>query len=62
MKWLRVVPLLIAIAGAYGERVGSDFGIAMVTTTRYALAEAFREDTCATAASARACFGGWVMP
>ncbi|MGA8102381.1 MAG: hypothetical protein WB869_09525 [Candidatus Acidiferrales bacterium] len=32
--------------GAYGERVGSDFGIAMVTTTtRYALAEAFREDT-----------------
>jgi hypothetical protein len=33
-------------AAAYGERVGSDFGIAMVTTTtRYALAEAFREDT-----------------
>jgi hypothetical protein len=33
-------------AGAYGERVGSDFGIAMVTTTtRYALAEVFREDT-----------------
>jgi hypothetical protein len=33
-------------AKAYGERVGSDFGIAMVTTTtRYALAEAFREDT-----------------
>jgi hypothetical protein len=33
-------------AGAYGERAGSDFGIAMVTTTtRYALAEAFREDT-----------------
>jgi hypothetical protein len=33
-------------ARAYGERVGSDFGIAMVTTTtRYALAEAFREDT-----------------
>jgi hypothetical protein len=32
--------------GAYGERVGSNFGIAMVTTTtRYALAEAFREDT-----------------
>ncbi len=32
--------------GAYGERVGSDFGIEMVTTTtRYALAEAFREDT-----------------
>jgi len=32
--------------GAYGERVGSDFGIAMVTTTtRYALAEVFREDT-----------------
>jgi hypothetical protein len=31
---------------AYGERVGSDFGIAMITTTtRYALAEAFREDT-----------------
>jgi hypothetical protein len=33
-------------AEPYGERVGSDFGIAMVTTTtRYALAEAFREDT-----------------
>jgi hypothetical protein len=33
-------------AGAYGERVGSDFGIAMVTTTtRYALAKALREDT-----------------
>jgi hypothetical protein len=33
-------------AGAYGERVGSDFGIALVTTTtRYALAKAFREDT-----------------
>jgi hypothetical protein len=32
--------------GAYGERVGSYFGIAMVTTTtRYGLAEAFREDT-----------------
>ncbi len=33
-------------AGAYGERVASNFGIALVTTTtRYALAEAFREDT-----------------
>jgi hypothetical protein len=33
-------------AGAYGERVGSNFGIAMVTTTaRYGLAAAFREDT-----------------
>jgi hypothetical protein len=33
-------------AKAYGERIGSDFGIALVTTTtRYALAEAFREDT-----------------
>jgi hypothetical protein len=33
-------------AKAYGERVGSDFGVAMVTTTtRYALAKAFREDT-----------------
>jgi hypothetical protein len=31
---------------AYGERVGSHFGIALTTTTtRYALAEAFREDT-----------------
>jgi len=31
---------------AYGERTGSDFGIALVTTsTRYALAAAFREDT-----------------
>ncbi len=33
-------------AEAYGQRFGSDFGIAAVTTTtRYALAEAFREDT-----------------
>ena len=33
-------------AGAYGERVGSDFGIALVTTTtRYTLAKAFGEDT-----------------
>jgi hypothetical protein len=33
-------------AKAYGERVGSDFGIAMVTTgTRYGLAKAFGEDT-----------------
>lgn len=33
-------------AAAYGERVGSDFGIALVTTTtRYALAEALQEDT-----------------
>jgi hypothetical protein len=33
-------------AEAYGERVGSNFGIEMVTTTtRYALAEAFHEDT-----------------
>ena len=32
--------------GAFGERVGSDFGVALATTTtRYALAEAFREDT-----------------
>jgi hypothetical protein len=32
--------------GAYGERVGSVFGIELVTTTtRYALAEALREDT-----------------
>jgi hypothetical protein len=32
--------------GAYGERVGSVFGIALVTTTtRYTLAKAFREDT-----------------
>ncbi|MBV9573457.1 MAG: hypothetical protein JOY93_05345 [Acidobacteriales bacterium] len=31
---------------AYAKRFGSDFGIAAVTTTtRYALAEAFREDT-----------------
>jgi len=31
---------------AYGKRVGSDFGIAVVTTTsRYTLAEIFREDT-----------------
>ncbi|MGH9528520.1 MAG: hypothetical protein ACRD2S_01220 [Terriglobales bacterium] len=33
-------------AQAYGQRFGSDFGIAAITTTtRYALAEAFREDT-----------------
>lgn len=33
-------------AEAYGKRFGSNFGIAAVsTTTRYALAEAFREDT-----------------
>jgi hypothetical protein len=33
-------------AAGYGERVGSGFGIALVTTTtRYGLAEAFREDT-----------------
>jgi hypothetical protein len=32
--------------GPYGERVGSAFGIALVTTTtRYALAKAFHEDT-----------------
>lgn len=33
-------------AAPYGERVGSTFGIeAITTTTRYGLAEAFREDT-----------------
>lgn len=33
-------------AGAFGQRFGSNLGIATVTTTtRYALAEAFREDT-----------------
>ena len=33
-------------AAGYGKRFGSDFGIAAVTTTtRYALAEAFHEDT-----------------
>ncbi len=33
-------------AEGYGKRFGSDFGIAAVTTTtRYALAEAFKEDT-----------------
>ncbi len=33
-------------AEAYGKRFGSDFAIAAITTTtRYALAEAFREDT-----------------
>jgi hypothetical protein len=33
-------------AAAYGQRFGSNFAIAAVTTTtRYALAEAFREDT-----------------
>ncbi len=33
-------------AGAYGQRVGSDFGIALITTTtRYGLARVFREDT-----------------
>jgi hypothetical protein len=33
-------------AGAYGQRFGSAFGIAgITTTTRYALAQAFKEDT-----------------
>jgi len=33
-------------AQGYGQRVGSTFGVALVTTTtRYALAELFREDT-----------------
>jgi hypothetical protein len=33
-------------AGAYGVRVGSAFGVGLITTTtRYGLAEAFREDT-----------------
>jgi hypothetical protein len=33
-------------AAGYGKRFGSDFGIAAVsTTTRYALAQAFKEDT-----------------
>jgi hypothetical protein len=33
-------------AAGYGRRFGSDYGIALVgTTTRYGLAEAFREDT-----------------
>jgi hypothetical protein len=33
-------------AEGYGKRLGSDFGIAAIgTTTRYGLAEAFREDT-----------------
>ena len=33
-------------AGGYGKRLRSDFGIAAVsTTTRYALAQAFRQDT-----------------
>src|SRR5208337_2916518 len=33
-------------AKGYGKRFGSDFGIAAIsTTTRYGLAEAFREDT-----------------
>jgi hypothetical protein len=32
--------------GPYGQRVGSTFGVALVTTTtRYALAQIFREDT-----------------
>jgi hypothetical protein len=33
-------------AEGYGKRIGSDFGIAAIgTSTRYALSEAFREDT-----------------
>jgi hypothetical protein len=33
-------------ASGFGKRLGSDFGIAAIgTTTRYGLAEAFREDT-----------------
>ncbi len=45
-QWENAPPEWKQGAEGYGRRFGSDFGIAAVsTTTRYALAEAFREDT-----------------
>jgi hypothetical protein len=45
-QWTNSPPEWGQGADGYGKRFGSDFGIAAIgTTTRYALAEAFREDT-----------------
>lgn len=45
-QWTNSPPEWGQGAEGYGKRFGSDFGIAAVgTTTRYGLAEAFREDT-----------------
>ena len=47
----------------YGKRFGSALGIAAIsTTTRYALAEAFKETHLTTAVSAKAYFRGCAMP
>jgi hypothetical protein len=45
-QWQNTPPEWNQGAEGYGKRFGSDFGVAAVTTTaRYALAQAFREDT-----------------
>jgi len=45
-QWQNTPPEWKQGAEGFGKRFGSDFGIAAVsTTTRYALAEAFKEDT-----------------
>jgi len=45
-QWTNSPPEWRQGAEGYGKRFGSDFGIAAIgTTTRYGLAEAFREDT-----------------
>jgi hypothetical protein len=45
-QWTDAPPEWSQGAAGYGRRFGSDFGIAVVgTTTRYALAQAFKEDT-----------------
>jgi hypothetical protein len=45
-QWSNAPPEWGQGAEGYGKRLGSDFGIAAIgTTTRYGLAEAFREDT-----------------
>jgi hypothetical protein len=45
-QWTNSPPEWGQGAEGYGKRFGSDFGIAAIgTTTRYGLAEAFREDT-----------------
>ena len=47
-------------AAGYSKRCGSGFGIAAVsTTTRYALAQAFKEDTLYYRCECRACFADW---
>ena len=45
-QWSNTPPEWHQGAEGYGKRFGSDFGIALTsTTTRYALSEAFKEDT-----------------